>query len=814
MIRHLLIFGLLTLALSGNSQGRLDSLAAAYEQMSVEDKFYYHLELGDSAYYSDFDSSKKHYEDAVAFAQKSEELALEADGWYALGVLYWDRGDYGPALDCDHRTLNIYLQLKDEPNIAMATMGMGVTLSEMGMNQLAMEKYIVARDMYIKQKDWESLCLLYMNMGVAFSSLGKSPEAMSKYLEALRIADSLNLPGDRADIYLNLGSELEDSLSHESLIYYEKALEIYEAEDYQSNIALVLGNLAGTHTLLGDYGKAQSFATRGRILAEKINDQASLAYLHYVLADLNLGMKKYPTAIAHLDSSQGISDTYDYLHQTVDNLYLRGEIFAGMGDYEKAFEYSGKYISFKDSLELANDANRTDQMMVVFENEKRDKQIALLQAEVESDETLSTLKTILLGVSVFALLALAFFGFSRYRALAQSRKANLELQTLNSQLAHEKKMAEAGMRAKTEFLSTMTHELRTPLNAVLGAINMMLMDKHTPEQKENLDILKFSSTNLLHLINNILDFSKLEANKVLLEQHEVRLHELLNQILGGNRVTAKAKRIDLKGQWNADLPKIIRSDATRLTQVLTNLIGNAIKFTDEGEVILRVESPSSTSESCRLKFSVIDTGIGISQDKQNLIFESFSQGEEFITRKYGGTGLGLAISRRIVEMLGGTLSVKSEPNVGSEFSFEMECPIVAHSEARSVDASLTPEEIIKLQDRKILVVDDNKLNLLVTSNMLAMKGIDVDQAQSGLEALELCSDQHYDLIFMDLQMPEMDGYEATSRIMEATKGTRIVALTAGSKEEMELREEAALFEGFLRKPVNLNQMLETLKAIA
>jgi len=781
--------------------------------MSDEDQFWYYIELGDSLYYDSYSDCEEKYKSAIELASANHDLSLEAEGQYALGMLYWDRGDYANALVCDHRALRIYTQLEDDPNIAMTTMGLGVTLSEMGMNELAMGKYIVAREMYKEEKDLESLCLLHMNIGVAFSAMGNTNEAMSNYLEALRIADNLNLKEERADIYLNLGSELEDSLAHESLIYYEKALEIYIEENIQNNMALVMGNLATTHSTFEDYGKAKSYALKGKDIAERLNDNSTLAYIYYALADHGLSTGNHEDALAFLDSCEVISDDYNYLSQKVDIEHLRSKIYSSQGQYDLAYKAALVYSELSDSLKLANDASKTDLMMVVFKTEQQDKQIALLETQAEADKTQDALKTAMLVVCIIAALLLALFAVSRYRALSISRKTNAQLTTVNSQLAREKKMAEVGILAKSEFLSTMTHELRTPLNAVLGTINMMLMDKHTSEQKENLDILKFSSSNLLHLINNILDFSKLEADKVLLEQNEVRIHELLNQILSGSRVSAKSKKIELSGQWDDDLPRIIRTDSTRLTQVLTNLVGNAIKFTENGQVTLRVEVLNSSPETCGLRFSVIDTGIGISDEKKALIFESFSQGETFITRKYGGSGLGLAISRRIVQMLGGDLRVNSEKGKGSEFYFEMECSIAAHTEAQPINDTLTPEEIIRLKDRKILVVDDNKLNLLVTTNMLAMKGIEVHQSLSGTEAVALCDKEDYDLVFMDLQMPEMDGYEATSKIMKSNKNTRVIALTASSKEEMAEREEAVLFDGFLRKPVDLTQILKTLKKI-
>ncbi|RYE31450.1 MAG: PAS domain S-box protein [Sphingobacteriaceae bacterium] len=331
-------------------------------------------------------------------------------------------------------------------------------------------------------------------------------------------------------------------------------------------------------------------------------------------------------------------------------------------------------------------------------------------------------------------------------------------------------------RAKETFISVMSHEIRTPINAVINMSRILMEENPAPSQIDNLNILKFSSENLLKLVNDILDFTKIETGNMQLESAPVNLKQLARQTL--HTLKFKLDNKDLKLNLNIDskIPEQVLADSTRLYQILMNLLGNALKFTEKGEVKLSMSLVNENPESVLVKFSVSDTGIGIAQDKLQLIFEAYSQASADTTRKYGGTGLGLTITQKLIELHQSVIKVESEPGKGSEFYFEI-------SFKRNFTEVQKPviHTLFEPLSASVLVADDNQINLTLANKILVKWGIKADFAATGLEAYEMAMVKDYDLILMDLHMPVMDGLEATKLIrkqpQEKYQTIPIIALT-------------------------------------
>jgi len=330
--------------------------------------------------------------------------------------------------------------------------------------------------------------------------------------------------------------------------------------------------------------------------------------------------------------------------------------------------------------------------------------------------------------------------------------------------------------AKETFISVISHEIRTPINAVIGMSRILLEENPAPSQLEHLNILKFSSENLLKLVNDILDFTKIETGNMLLESVPVNLKQLARQTLHTLEFKLENKNLKLVLAISPNLPELVLADSTRLYQILMNLLGNAIKFTAQGEVKLSLEVENEGLQDVIVKFSVSDTGIGIPADRLKVIFEAYSQAGSDTTRKYGGTGLGLTITKKLIELHQSVIKVKSEPGKGSEFSFQI-------SFKRTTAEPQKPVSPIKLEplNAYILVADDNVINLTLAKKILLKWGLQVDFAENGLEAYEMAMQKDYDLILMDLHMPIMDGLEATRKIRqqpdEKYQTIPIIALT-------------------------------------
>jgi len=380
------------------------------------------------------------------------------------------------------------------------------------------------------------------------------------------------------------------------------------------------------------------------------------------------------------------------------------------------------------------------------------------------------------------------------------------------ELIRAKEAAEKATLAKSQFLSTISHEIRTPLNAVIGFTNLLLQEDPLPHQQEYLNILKFSSENLSNLLNDILDFSKIETEKVKLEEVEFNPRELLSKIRLSFLSKAKEKNLAFRIMMDEDVPKILLGDPERLKQILSNLVGNAIKFTMEGKVVINLSLSHKDTDHSTLLFEVLDTGIGIEKEKQKVIFEGFTQSFSSHENHFGGTGLGLSITQKLTQLFGGEVWVESEPGKGSTFFLKLKF--------KNYRQELTDDNPAKidgssLKGVKILVVEDNPINALLTKVILRQWDVDCEFAENGKIGLDMVQHKDYDLVFMDLQMPIMDGYEATKEIRkldnEKFKILPIVALTASVLEDSRERALQAGLDDFLMKPVSHSDMFHTIK---
>ncbi len=360
-----------------------------------------------------------------------------------------------------------------------------------------------------------------------------------------------------------------------------------------------------------------------------------------------------------------------------------------------------------------------------------------------------------------------------------------------------KEDAEASMRAKSDFLSTMSHEIRTPMNAVIGLTHHLLYSHPRNDQKKTLDTLKFSSENLLRLINDILDFNKLESGKLIIEEAVFNMKELGQNLVDGFKTTAEEVKTKVVFEYDEEMPAIYLGDSGRLTQVLSNLINNAIKFTKEGTVTLRIKQVLREPENILVAFDVEDTGIGISKVDQKKIFEKFNQANTSINRTYGGTGLGLAISKKILELQGSQIQLESSLGTGSKFFFQQRFKIAKGVRKTAAKPSFLVDPLL---DKRVLLVEDNEVNVMVAQKFLEKWHCSIDYAKNGEEALEVYEEDKFDIILMDLQMPVMDGYAATKELRARGVQLPILALTAAAVSDIELNIKSAGLDDLVVKP--------------
>lgn len=359
------------------------------------------------------------------------------------------------------------------------------------------------------------------------------------------------------------------------------------------------------------------------------------------------------------------------------------------------------------------------------------------------------------------------------------------------QLNKARTEAEQGLIAKSDFLSNMSHEIRTPLNSVIGLSNILLENKPREDQREQLNVLLFSANNLLTIVNDILDYNKIEAGKINFEYIDMDLGKVIQDIVTGSSTLAKEKGIDLRLEKDPAFTSRIIGDPTRISQVVGNLVQNAIKFTRTGHVIVRIKQEKFSRHHVTLTISVEDTGIGIAPDKQKLIFERFTQADSSTSRSFGGTGLGLAICKKILNLQGSRLQLKSEQGKGSVFYFTQTFPVSLSTTITEIAEQPDVAAGMPLIGVRILLAEDNELNVLVARTFLEKWGATIDVAVNGQQAVEMLNPEKHHIILMDMHMPVMDGYQAISAIREKGIALPIVAITASLPAEVEERAQAS-----------------------
>ena len=466
-------------------------------------------------------------------------------------------------------------------------------------------------------------------------------------------------------------------------------------------------------------------------------------------------------------------------------MLIQSQVQEELGNYADALTLLRKNNKFRDSLhDLNQNALAANASAPYGVDAMKSTMNELTRTKEEAERTLKVNKlTTILSVALITILSL--LTLSLYKNNNLRARANDLLQKKNSELVTAKENAEKASLAKAQFLSTITHELRTPLYAVTGLTHLLLEESPTENQKEHLNSLKFSGEYLLSLINNILDLNKLEAKKVEMLESSFNLKKRITDVLVALKNSAEDKKTKLHLEFDKAIPGKLKGDPLKISQILINLVGNSIKFTENGDIWVRVKRLSQNDSKVLLRFEIQDTGEGISKEKQKSIFENFTQGSLQINRKFGGTGLGLSIVKNLLNLMDSEIHLESELDKGSLFYFELSFEALEPALPQNSSGNEIPEPLSNdiMHNKKILIVEDNKINQMITRKILEKNKVICDVADNGTIAISKVQNNHFDLILMDIHMPGISGIEATIEIRKFNDSIPIIALTAVTLEE-------------------------------
>ncbi|MCC7466232.1 MAG: tetratricopeptide repeat protein [Saprospiraceae bacterium] len=647
----------------------------------------------------------------------------------------------------------------------------------------------------------------FMNRSIgSFYNVQKEFDQSIPYIKrALEVFKTLDDSIQISDCLLTLGNAYSGLEQYETAInYYKLTLPFTRESKDVLGEALIYENWGIALSKLGRFQEAFQKMNESMALLLQLNEQIEIAYLHFTIGSTHLLKGDTLRAIPSLEQANAISSDLELADIQAETLPALHAAYAATGAYAKAYQTLLSYQQLRDTTASEQRTRELQRLKTEYETERKEKDLQI--KTLENARLQSRYWLALAGFGLAFLTGLAFW----YRAW-QRRKTNAVLEAKNREILAQKmeaerlrERAEYSEAVKEKFLAAMSHEIRTPMNAIVGLSQLLDAQPHNPTTAHNISIIRQSSEHLMTILNDVLDLAKIEANKMELRPSNLHLPSLLNLIAGTFESRAKEKGIELRVELDPKVPDYLIADPVRLGQILNNLVSNAIKFTEKGAVTLAAQSSASSKKlsEAGITFSVTDTGIGIPANRQQAVFEEFTQADAGVATIHGGTGLGLSIARGLVAQMGGMLHLISRPGHGTRFFFTLCLP---KGQADSPRQSKTNIPVLTcLEIPRILLVEDNPVNQLVAKQTLLAicPQLDLTIADSGEQALELSGATSFDLIFTDLQMPGINGFETTRRLREQSYTGLILALTASAIRSDEARCREAGMQGMLLKPVS------------
>lgn len=659
--------------------------------------------------------------------------------------------------------------------------------------------------------------------------LGEYDAGQEMLEAALKIARDVKNKPLEARVLNNFGNIYRDRGDlATALSYFEKALSINEKLGDEVTQSVTLAAIAYLNYDVGDYENALQFALRCLPIFQRAKDMHRLTTLYHMLGNIYFKLENFGEAMRYFEENLNLTEngsmTYDMALSGLGKVYYKLQQFDVAERYlEQAFDAAGQLGNVEVQITSAFYLGRLHMDEEHFRAARRylEQAFSLSTEYTRRHDMMSVHEVLSILYDRMGDIPKAFSHLKEYELMKEeifqqttfNKLRNLQVRQQVELAQKEKEVAERTASLKQQFMANMSHEIRTPMNAIVGMTRLLQNKDPKPEQLRYLNAIQQSADNLLVIINDILDLSKIEAGKIIIEETDFNVREMVDSVSDMLMLRAEEKGIELRTFTDPQIPDRLAGDPTRINQILVNLAGNAVKFTESGYVEIRAIMEAHKEDGYTIRFDIVDTGIGIAPDYVDRIFESFTQAGTDTARKFGGTGLGLTISKELATLMDGKITVKSELGEGTVFSVVLPLQQASSQTADSIEAVQDKVAIARLSSIRLLLVEDNEFNQMVAEDTLheALPGIKIEVAVNGAEAVKMVAQNTYDLLLMDIQMPVMDGIEATNRIRKTlaapAKDVKIIAMTANVLQEDVNRYFEAGMNGYLSKPFKTEELL-------
>ena len=788
------------------------------------------------------------YDDANNFANEALTKATSANNQIAmatandrLGMVCQAKYDYTNAMKYFVSGLKIRNSIDDKAGIATSKNFIGVVFFQQEDPESSEENLVNSLSIREEIKDWKGSAETHKNLADLYLFKKLYGKAQEHYDKAFALRRDLEDYKGAASIASHIGGILTDLGNFDgALVYYSMSLDLNSSIEDMEGIANDFNNIALTNIEQETFEEAEDANMRAMGIRQDLGTKLGIAecYKNYGIIYSNLG--DYAEAKKNLASSVELLKTMETqpgkqgIYKNISDAYFQ------MKDYQNAYQNQLAFVKEKEELFSYEKSTALLELTTKYESEfaaeKQTAEIETLKQRDAYNQKFNYFLFALLGLGILFMVNL-FKSYNRKKQdnaklrsmnveiknqseeiskqheLLEEKNANLDV--LNSKLVDEmaeRESIEQSSFARDRFLATMAHEMRTPMNIITGLTHLLLEESPRPEQIEHLRTLQFSANNLVVFINDVLDYSKIEAGRITLEKRDFSIRKTFQEVMSRFRLPAEDKKIALNFSMDTKIPEMVSGDSVRLNQILTNLIGNSISSTEKGAIEINAKLHEMSKKDMTILLSIADTGEGMDQDQLDEMFTNFKRKSSDMFEGYGNSGLELAITKRLVDLQDGKIEATSKVGVGTTFVLYLPFKIADDRPKTDMNKKKEKKTFTHLAGNRVLLVEDNKINQLVVAKLLRKLDIDVVTADDGMEALEAIDKMYFDLCLMDIQMPKMDGYRATAEIRKnpdpRKRDVPIIALTASAF--LTEKEKAKLFgmNDHVGKPFGQEDLLE------